>query len=157
MDPIKRLAKFLATVAGAGYTPMLPGTAGTVVAVPLALALAAVADHWGAAAYLTALLAVVVLALWSSGVMARETGQHDPSVVVVDEVAGYLLAMAFLAPTWEHLLAAFLLFRLFDITKPPPCRRMEKLAGGLGIVADDLVAGIYANLALRLAQAFPVW
>lgn len=149
----KPLAKLLATAGGAGYVPLLPGTAGTVVAVPLALMLAGLAEHWGVGAYLVALGLVVGVALWSSQVMARSMGQKDPSVVVIDEVAGYLVAVAFLAPTWDLMLAAFLLFRFFDIIKPPPCRRAERLAGGLGIVADDLIAGLYTNLLLRLYMA----
>ncbi len=151
--PGNRLGKFLATGAGAGYVPVLPGTAGTVVAIPLALALASVAEHWGLLAYALALGLAVIAALWSSAVMAKATGQKDPSVVVVDEMVGYLVAVALMPPTWERLLAAFLLFRLFDIVKPPPCRQAERLPGALGIVTDDLVAGLYTNLLVRLYMA----
>lgn len=84
-------------------------------------------------------------------------GERDPAPVVSDEVAGYLVAVAFTAGTgagfWPRALGAFVLFRLFDIWKPWPCARLERLPGGLGIAADDVAAGAYANAALRVALA----
>lgn len=135
----------LATGLGSGYSPVAPGTAGTVVAVPLAALLLTSA----AGVQLAILAAAALVAVWSAGVAVARTGIKDPSIVVIDEVAGYLVAVALLPAGWPTLAAGFVLFRFFDITKPPPCRQAEALPGGLGVVADDLVAGLMANLALR--------
>ena len=150
-----RVATWIATALGAGYSPVAPGTAGTLVALPLAAALAPLADA-STAAYLLVLAASSAVAMWAAGEAARGFGLKDPGQVVVDEVVGLFLAMAFVPATPANLVAAFFLFRFFDITKPPPCRRAETLPGGVGIVADDLLAGVYANLALRaLVLAWP--
>ncbi len=135
----------LATGLGSGYSPVAPGTAGTVVAVPLAALLLTAA----AGVQLAILAAAALVAVWSAGVAVARTGIKDPSTVVIDEVAGYLVTVALLPAGWPTLAAGFVLFRFFDITKPPPCRQAEALPGGLGVVADDLVAGLMANLALR--------
>lgn len=135
----------LATGLGSGYSPVAPGTAGTVVAVPLAALLLTAA----AGVQVAILAAAALLAVWSAGVAVAHTGIKDPSIVVIDEVAGYLVAVALLPTGWPTLAAGFVLFRFFDITKPPPCRQAEALPGGLGVVADDLVAGLMANMVLR--------
>jgi phosphatidylglycerophosphatase A len=100
-------------------------------------------------AHLLALVAIVAICIWAADVHARAVGLKDPSVVVCDEIAGFMVAMAFIPVTAATVLAAFLLFRLFDIVKPPPLRQAEALPGGLGIVADDVLAGVLANLVLR--------
>lgn len=143
-----RLATAIATGLGAGFSPVAPGTAGTIVAVPLGWAMLE-ATAASPSLQLPFLAAVTAVAVWSAGVAATRLGLKDPGQVVVDEVAGYLVTVAFLPASWTTLLAGFVLFRLFDITKPPPCRRAEALPGGVGIVADDVMAGIYANLALQ--------
>lgn len=135
----------LATGLGSGYSPVAPGTAGTVVAVPLAALMLTAA----AGVQLAILAAAALVAVWSAGVAVARTGIKDPSTVVIDEVAGYLVAVALLPTGWPTLAAGFVLFRFFDITKPPPCRQAEALPGGLGVVADDLVAGLMANMVLR--------
>jgi phosphatidylglycerophosphatase A len=136
----------LATGFGSGLSPAAPGTAGTAVAVPLAaLALAG----QGPQVHALAVVAVTAVAVWSAGVAAPRFGLKDPGQIVVDEVAGFFVAMAFLPVTPVTLAAAFLLFRAFDIAKPPPCRQAEGFPGGIGIVADDLLAGLYANLSIR--------
>ncbi len=151
MDPkaapeglLATVATVLATGFGAGYSPVAPGTAGTLVAVPLALLLPA-----GAIAQAAALAAVIAVSIWAADVTARRVGLKDPGLIVADEIAGFFVSVAFLPPTTTTLVAGFLLFRLFDIAKPPPCRQAEALPGGLGVVADDLLAGVYANLVLR--------
>jgi phosphatidylglycerophosphatase A len=83
-------------------------------------------------------------------IIARELGRKDPGEVVIDEVAGQLIPLCIAAPTWKYLLAAFILFRGFDIVKPPPLRQLERLPGGAGIMLDDVAAGIYALLVLLL-------
>jgi phosphatidylglycerophosphatase A len=91
-------------------------------------------------------------AIWSAAVTARETGREDPSMVVVDEVVGQWMSLAGANHlNWKSYLAAFLLFRLFDIWKPPPVRNLEALPGGWGIVADDAMAGVYAAAVLWLS------
>jgi phosphatidylglycerophosphatase A len=143
--PDRRTLTWIATGFGSGLSPVAPGTAGTLVAIPLAMLLPA-----GFFAQAVAIAAVTVLAIWSAGVTAERLGLKDPGQIVVDEIAGYLVTVAFLPATWRTLAAAFVLFRLFDIAKPPPCRWAETLPGGLGIVADDLMAGVYANLVIRI-------
>jgi phosphatidylglycerophosphatase A len=91
------------------------------------------------------------VAIWSAGIAARLLGAHDPGFVVIDEAAGLYVTMIAMPITPWTIAGAFFLFRLFDILKPPPAARAERLPGGLGIVLDDLIAGIYANLALRAA------
>jgi len=81
-------------------------------------------------------------------IVARESGREDPQVVVVDEIAGQLISLVGVAASWKAFLASLILFRIFDILKPPPVRRLEQVAGGAGIVLDDLMAGAYARLTL---------
>jgi phosphatidylglycerophosphatase A len=138
--------RFLATGAFCGYLPVAPGTWGTLAAVPLYLALSRLSPP----AWTLALAAVAALAVPLAGRMEREAGRKDPGVVVIDEVAGFLVTMFLIAPSPGRVAAGFLLFRAFDILKPPPGRRLERWPGGWGIVADDLVAGLYAHLALRV-------
>lgn len=149
---MKLLARLIATGLYTGHAPVASGTFGTLPGVVLAAALAAL--HLAPLAYLAVLVAVVVVCIWAADVHAREVGLKDPSVVVCDEIAGFVVTMAFIPMTPATLVAAFFLFRLFDIVKPPPVRQAEALPGGLGIVADDVLAGVFANLMLR---ALLVW
>jgi len=139
--------RFIATGAYTGYAPFAPGTFGTLPGVALALALAPLSNG----AYVLVVAVAIAVAMWASDRFAAARGVKDPSIVVADEIVGYLVATAFLPLTPATVVASFLAFRFFDITKPPPARQAESLAGGVGIVADDLVAGLYANLVLRLA------
>lgn len=148
-SPAASLATVLATGFGAGLSPVAPGTAGTLAAVPLGY-LFMVTLAPGPLLQVLGIAALIAVAVWSAGVAAPRFGLKDPGQIVVDEIAGYLVALAFLPAGWTTLAAAFVFFRLFDIVKPPPCRRLEALPGGVGIVADDVMAGVYANLALRL-------
>lgn len=149
LTPAASLATFLATGFGSGLSPVAPGTAGTLVAVPLGY-FVTVSLAAGPALQALVITLVIAVAIWSAGVAAPRFGLKDPGQIVVDEIAGYFVALAFLPAGWTTLAAAFVLFRLFDIGKPPPCRRLEALPGGLGIVADDVMAGVYANLVIRL-------
>jgi phosphatidylglycerophosphatase A len=147
----QQLAYLVATFGNVGRIPVVPGTFGTLAAVPLALALA-----WAGSPLLfgLAFATVVVLGIWAAGVVEEGEGATDPNLVVVDEVAGFLVTVAFLPPTLGIYLAGFLLFRVLDITKPPPARQAEKFHGGLGIMADDLIVGVYGNLILRAGLHF---
>ena len=141
----------LSTWFGLGFVPKGPGTAGTIGAIPLYLLLR---PHgpWAVAA---AAVCLTLVGIWAAGGYAKITGLHDPQKVVIDEVAGVHVAWIACPPTWQGLLAGFLLFRLFDMTKPFPANWAErKLQGGTSIVLDDVFAGMWGAavvVALRLA------
>lgn len=147
---MRKLAILLATFFGAGYSPIAPGTAGSLAAIAIAVLL-----HLPVWQYAVLAALLFLPAVWAAGVTARTLQKKDPGLVVVDEVIGQWIALAG-APTltWKTYLAAFLLFRLFDIWKPPPVRQLEALPGGWGINADDVMAGVYAGLVLWLAGRF---
>lgn len=145
------LAWSIGSLCGLGHFPFAPGTVGSAAALAAGWALNAAAGPWAVAALALALAAA---GWWAAGRMAAARGVEDPPQVVVDEAAGMLVSLAFLPAAWEVSGAAFFLFRILDITKPWPADRMEKLPGGLGIVADDLVVGLYANLLLQVAVAW---
>jgi phosphatidylglycerophosphatase A len=147
---VNRIAVAVATCLGCGYFPWGPGTIGSLVAIIIAVIL-----HFSAGAGRPALLIATLLllapAVWASTLTARLHGKKDPSVVVIDEVLGqWVTLLGATALRWKSFCAAFLLFRLFDIWKPWPVRNFEKLPEGLGIVADDLAAGIYGALILYI-------
>lgn len=149
-----KAALAIATWFGCGRAPVAPGTAGSAAAVAIAVLLGETA---GFAPWHFLLLAGLLFApaVWASGAAAAGAGIEDPGFVVVDEVVGQWVALAGARSLgWKAYLAAFVLFRLFDIWKPYPVRRLEALPGGLGIVADDAAAGVYAALALFLAGCF---
>jgi phosphatidylglycerophosphatase A len=135
-----------------GYFPIAPGTAGSAAGVFVDRALRATLSS---VVHGIVVLVVIVLGVWVSSVVEKSSSKKDPSVVVVDEVAGMLLSYYLLPLSWRGLLIGFFVFRLFDIVKPFPCRRAEKIPGGVGIMADDLIAGVYTNIVLRLASL--VW
>lgn len=151
---MRRLILFIATGAGSGYVPGAPGTAGAAVGTLLfLLGLRALP----APLYLLTLAAAIALAVWASEEAIPIFGSKDPRQVTIDEVVGVLTTLALLpratSPANDHLLVflGFLFFRIFDILKPPPVRNIERAApGGLGIVLDDVAAGVYANLSLRI-------
>lgn len=142
-----------ATGVGAGYFPRMPGTMGTIVAVPFSLGLNRVAaSHFALAVVI--LIAAILFAVWSADEAAKILKQKDPQRVVIDEIVGFLLAN-FLAPSGAAaLLCSFLLFRFFDIVKVFPIDRIERLPGGAGIVLDDVMAGLYALISLRVLLGF---
>jgi len=132
---------------GAGLLPGMPGTFGTVAAIPLYVAGSLLGPQY----QFSILLIIAIGAIWSSHRSQRILGSNDSPVIVVDEVAGFLLTTAFIPFTWSALAGGFFLFRFFDILKPPPIKTIEKkLKGGMGIVIDDLLAGVYAHISLRL-------
>ncbi len=143
---MRKLILFVATGAGSGYAPIAPGTAGSGVGLLLYLPLAGLSG----AAYLAIVGGISALGVWAAERAERLFGQRDDGRITIDEVAGMLLTLAFLPRRLDVVVAGFLLFRLFDIAKPPPIRAAESLPGGLGVMTDDLVAGLYANVVGQL-------
>jgi phosphatidylglycerophosphatase A len=145
---MKILAKVLATFFGLGLAPVLPGTVASAATTLLFVFLLR-----GLSAPLYVLLVVLLffVGVAVSKIAADELGRPDPGRVVVDEVCGQLIALAFLPPGWVPAGLAFALFRFFDIIKPWPIRRLERLPGGWGIMADDVGAGLVAAALTRLA------
>jgi phosphatidylglycerophosphatase A len=153
-----KLADAISTWFGCGYSPSAPGTVGSAAAIGIALLIEHFAG-WRPIWFAGLAIVVTLPAIWAAGETARQAKIKDPQFVVVDEVVGQWLALAGARALswkahWISWLAAFLLFRLFDIWKPFPVRQLESLPGGVGIVADDLMAGLYAALVLFLAGCF---
>ncbi len=142
----KWLTQLFATFFYLGYSPIAPGTAGTLGAILLFYLLSRLSPL----VYLPFLIGFIILSIWVSGRAAGIFGGTDPSRVVIDEVCGFLVTMFLIQPSLINIVLGFFLFRLFDIVKPPPVRSSERLPGGFGIVTDDVVAGIYANIVLQI-------
>lgn len=152
-----RFAFLLATWFGCGRSPFAPGTAGSAGALAIAVALHYYAGFTGWPFLVMAAL-LFGPAVWSAGVAARVSKIKDPGFVVVDEVVGQWITLAAARPfNWKSCLAAFALFRLFDVLKPTPVRQLEALPGGWGINADDAMAGVYAALVILLAGCFNLY
>ena len=152
-----KAAVIIATGLGSGYSPVAPGTAGSVVGLAVALPFAL----WGGTATLGgAWYAAVTLVLFAAGVWAAGRaevifGQKDCGKIVIDEIAGMLITLYLLPATWVYFTLGFFLFRIMDILKPFPARRIDqRMGGGLGVMMDDVVAGIYANLCLQLIRRY---
>ncbi len=151
--PLRQVNRFWGTTAwrsvatgfGAGFVPVVPGTAGTLLALPLWYW----GDGWGTF-HFAALGVVLVLAIPAAGAEMRVTGRKDPPTVVIDEVAGMLLAATAIPWGWRRALLLFLLFRFFDIVKFGPAAWADAREGPFYVVADDIVAGIYAHAAYRV-------
>jgi phosphatidylglycerophosphatase A len=155
---VTRLAVFLATAGYTGYFPLAPGTVGSVVGLVLYGAMRALDSPNVAAIELALIAALFAAGVWAGTASERHFGGTDPGPVVIDEVAGMLITLAFIPVGVSAAIAGFLLFRLFDIIKPFPAGRLEALHGGLGIMSDDAMAGIYANISLRLLMMIaPGW
>ncbi|MEG3639472.1 phosphatidylglycerophosphatase A family protein [Magnetococcus sp. PR-3] len=146
---IDRLIMLLATIGGSGWSPKAPGTMGTVASIPLVW----LAMYGGVTVHVIILVITSAVGWWVCNRAVVLLGREDPGAVVIDETAGLLLTMLFVPLTGTNLLVGFVLFRFFDILKPWPIRWLDKhIHGGLGIMLDDLVAGIFAGILLLLAQ-----
>lgn len=150
-----RLALFIATCGYLGYARIAPGTVGSAAGLLIFWVVRSTASP----SIEVATIAIVLLAgIWSSTVAERHFGRVDPAPIVIDEVAGMLITLAFLPVHAGGAVAGFVLFRLFDIVKPWPSRQFEALHGGLGVMADDAMAAVYASLVLRGVMVFaPGW
>jgi phosphatidylglycerophosphatase A len=152
-----KLAIQLATWFGCGYSPVAPGTAGSLAALVIGILLH---EYAGFTGWHFLVLAAVLFApaTWAATITAEFKKLKDPQIVVVDEVLGQWISLAGARTlNWKSYLAAFALFRLFDIWKPPPVRQLEALPGGLGINLDDVMAGTYGALVLFVAGCFNLY
>ncbi len=152
---MQRLGVLIATFGYTGYFPVAPGTAGSAAA----LAVYALV-RWSGSPFVEAavLVAVAIVGTWSASVAERHFNATDPGEVVIDEVLGMLMTLAFLPLTWRGVVVGFLVFRILDIIKPYPADAAERLRGGLGIMADDGMSGVYGNLIMRaLLWLLPAW
>ncbi len=152
-----KAALAIATWFGCGYFPVAPGTAGSLAGLGIAFLLH---RYTGVQPYWFGILAVLLLApgIWASTIAADVSGRKDPGLVVVDEVIGQWITLSGVTVlNWKSWVAAFVLFRVLDIWKPEPTRRLESLPGGTGIVMDDVMAGIYGALVLFAAGYFNLY
>lgn len=139
----------IASVFYIGYLPVAPGTLGSLASLVLyyfichdALIMAVV------------ILIVIILGFMTAGRVEKVFGEKDPGEIVIDEFAGMLISLYRLPPTMGYVVTGFLLFRFFDIVKPKPIQSLEKLKGSLGIMSDDIIAGVYANMILQVIYIF---
>lgn len=138
---------FLAFGFGSGLSPIAPGTFGTLAAIPLYLLMQPLSLLW----YLLLIVLVTVFGVWLCGESAKQLGLKDPGGIVWDEIAGFLVTMTLAPQGWQWIVIGFVLFRIFDIWKPWPIVLIDrKVEGGLGIMLDDIVAGLYALLVLQI-------
>lgn len=144
---MRRLALVVATAAYSGYIPVAPGTAGSVVGL---IVFALVRALGGPTIELLTIVVVATIGIWAASEAERHYGRSDPGAIVIDEVAGMLVTLCWLPVSWVGAVIGFLAFRAFDIVKPFPGRAAERLPRGWGVMADDIIAGVYAHLALRL-------
>lgn len=136
----------MSTWFGTGLLPAAPGTFATIATVPLILGLNILGIWYS----ILVLISITVVAVWVSDLSQHLLNRKDPPEVVIDEVAGFLVTMFLLPHTWLAFVVGFVLFRFFDIIKPFPVKKVERIRGGFGIVMDDLLAGFYANLCARI-------
>ena len=152
---MKTIAVFFATFGYVGYFPIAPGTAGSAAA----LVLYAIVRWIGSPAVeLAAIVVVGAAGVWAASLTEVALDRKDPGPVVIDEVLGMLMTLAFIPLSMSGILLAFVVFRVLDVIKPFPAGRLEHLPGGLGIMADDAMAGVYGQLLMRLSvMAAPQW
>jgi phosphatidylglycerophosphatase A len=147
-------AKFIslgiATGIGVGYSPLAPGTCGTLLAVPIYLVLSRIPSPL----YELTLGTLLFLSIWSADQAEKHLGRKDDRRIVIDEIVGFLVTMLWLPPTPLMMITGFLFFRFFDILKPFPIRQLERrVKGGLGVTLDDVLAGVFSNVLLHLVYA----
>lgn len=145
---MNRFFLLFATGLGVGYSPIAPGTTGTLVAIPIYFFLSYIPFPL----YELTLVSFFFLSSWISEKAEIYFGKRDDPRIVIDEMMGFLITMLWVPKTTLFIVLGFFLFRFFDIVKLTPIRRMEKVRGGYGVVLDDVMAGIYANIVLHLLQ-----
>lgn len=149
-----KLSEIISTWFWVGKIPWAPGTWGTVATVPVIFIL----FHLGSMFYMGAVFLFIFLGIFASDIYEKSLGQHDSSEIVIDEVAGFLIAMTWLPVTWQALGLGFLLFRFFDIFKPFPISWFDqRVKGGLGVMVDDIAAGLITNAILQVLYTKTSW
>ena len=144
---MKNFILLLATGFGVGYSPVAPGTLGTLIAIPIYYFLSNIPSP----IYEITLVGFFFLSVWVSENAEKFFGKKDDPRIVIDEVIGFLITLLWVPKTFLFVIVGFFLFRFFDILKPFPIRRLERgFRGGFGVVLDDVVAGVYANIILRV-------
>jgi phosphatidylglycerophosphatase A len=152
---MKHLAVLIASFGYVGFFPIAPGTAGSLAALALFAFIRWIGVPW---IELLAIVTVFAIGVWAAQGTERALGRKDPGIVVIDEVLGMLVTLALLPVSLTGIMLGFLLFRVLDVIKPYPAAQFEHLHGGLGIMADDAVAGLYAHVALRACVwLVPTW
>jgi phosphatidylglycerophosphatase A len=145
-----RLCLAFASVCYIGFIPGAPGTYASLLTTLLFFAAYRLGGRILPDLLLSSVCLISMAGILASAEIYRRTDHEDPSYIVIDEVAGQLLTFLFLPVSWMNLILGFLAFRVFDMWKPFPIRKLESLGGGVGVMADDLLAGVYANVLLRL-------
>ncbi len=145
----EKIVKLIATSGGLGYSSIAPGTAGSLGGVVIYMII-----KNSAATYLAVTLALLAAGFIVSGPAERIFNKKDAKPIVIDEVCGLLISLFMIPFSWAALIIGFLLFRTMDVIKPFPCRRIEKFSGSLGVMGDDILVGIYSNIALRITLHF---
>jgi phosphatidylglycerophosphatase A len=152
---LTRLAVLLSTVGYLGYFPVAPGTVGSAAGLFIYALVIATGTPW---MQIAAILIVFAVGAWSATISERYFGGIDPGPVVIDEVLGMLITLAFVPVGVKGAVLGFFIFRVLDVVKPFPANRLERLHGGLGVMADDAAAAVYGNLVMRLLAAYaPGW
>ncbi len=151
MNKVSRaVVLFIAQGAYSGKSPIVPGTAGTIVGVLLYLG----ARSLSFIPYGILCILLCGIGTWAAGEAESILGQKDSPSIVIDEIAGYLIAMFMVPAGWGFIAAGFFLFRIFDILKPWPLFQLQDIHGGLGVMLDDIGAGIYTNIVLQVGAHF---
>ncbi|MBU1084304.1 MAG: phosphatidylglycerophosphatase A [Candidatus Omnitrophica bacterium] len=146
-----KTSKLIATVFGLGYAPIAPGTLGSLAGLALVIAV-----HSNLSLYITLFVLLFAAGVFTSAETEKAEGKKDPSFIIIDEFACIFAVFLFVPLSWPAVLTGFAIYRVIDITKIQPLRKLEKLSGGWAIMLDDLAAGIYANLALQALLYFGV-
>lgn len=144
------LVKIIASVFFIGYLPLVPGTFGSLAGLVLFYLLEGVSYQ----AYFLFIFCIIVLGFLTSGPVEKLSNRKDPSCVVIDEVAGMLVAFSFIPYDFKIIILGFIIFRILDTLKPYPAGKLQDMHGAFGIMADDLVAGLYTNIVLQLILKF---
>jgi len=152
---LRRIGVFIATCAHVGYAPVAPGTFGSAIGLAVFYA---VRREGSTTVEVATIIGLLALGLWSATEAEHHFGGIDPGPVVIDEVIGMLITLAFLHVNVAGAVIGFFVFRILDVVKPWPARRLELLPGGFGVVLDDVMAGVYGNLVmLGLIRLLPAW
>lgn len=144
----------IATFFNIGKSPKAPGTVATVATIPIWYLL----TQLGPIVYMAVTFILVILGIYAAQVFEKQSGTQDSQEIVIDEVVGFLVTMTWLPVTWQSVALGFLIFRALDITKPPPIRQLEqKVKGGLGVMIDDIAAGVIGSIVMQLIYTQTNW